>query len=306
MPTSTTPPLERPAPIPGRARRRQLPFDRLAILLLGACGCILSFDSLRQIALATHVRPELSYLFPVVIDGFIAYGVRAILLLRDAPLSARLYAWTLFAAATAASLWANSLHSMRLNTPGAHVLVLGNHTVAVLSTIAPMALGGATHLHILVTRHGQNHQRPIGPAADTAAAGTPSHNPAVTDGNPAAELSAYPAEARETSTNGPAAGNHARKAANRVPASRIGRTGPRPPGERTRAGNGRPGRRADASIEQLAAVIADAHPDSGQVSRAAARDAIQAAGLSAGNDRIAQALAHLAQDHTPQPQPPTD
>lgn len=94
MPTSTPPRPERPAPRPDRPRHRSLPFDRLVTLLLGACGCVLSFDSLRQVALATHVRPDLSYLFPIVIDDFIAYGVRAILLLRDAPRTARLYAWT--------------------------------------------------------------------------------------------------------------------------------------------------------------------------------------------------------------------
>ncbi|MFF6955672.1 hypothetical protein [Streptomyces sp. NPDC008317] len=52
---------------------------------------------------------------------------------------------------------------MRLNSPGTHVLVLGNHTVAVLSTIAPMALGGTPHLHILVTRHGRTQHRPPRP-----------------------------------------------------------------------------------------------------------------------------------------------
>ncbi|CAG6394872.1 DUF2637 domain-containing protein [Streptomyces cocklensis] len=117
MPTPVPPPPDRTAPISHRPR--SLPFDRLVILLLGACGCVLSFDSLRQVALATHVRPDLSYLFPVVIDGFIAYGVRAILLLRDAPRSARLYAWTLFGTATAAphrsspgacSAWPNAPH----------------------------------------------------------------------------------------------------------------------------------------------------------------------------------------------------
>ncbi len=114
---------------------------------------MLSFNALRQVAVAIHTTPALSFLFPVVIDGFIAYGVRAILVLRDAPLGARLYAWTLFGAATAASLWANALHAVRLNHPGIHILILGNHTVAILSAIAPLALGGATHLHILVTRN---------------------------------------------------------------------------------------------------------------------------------------------------------
>jgi hypothetical protein len=193
---------------------------------------------------------------------------------------------------------------MRLNTPGTHVLVLGNHTVAVLSTIAPMALGGATHLHILVTRHGQSHQPSR--SANEAAAGTPSPNPAAADWNPAAESAASRAEARQVPTDSPAAGTHDREAAYPASVSRNSRTGPSRPRERTRTGTGRPGRRADASIEQLTAVIARAHPDSGQVSRAAARDAIQAAGLSAGNDRIAQALTHLAQDRATRPQPPTD
>ncbi|WP_329177651.1 DUF2637 domain-containing protein [Streptomyces sp. NBC_01477] len=283
MPTSTPPQPERPAPIPDWTRPRSLPFDRLVILLLGACGCILSFDSLRQVALATHVRPDLSYLFPIVIDGFIAYGVRAILLLRDAPRSARLYAWTLFGAATAASLWANSLHSVRLNSPGTHVLVLGNHTVAVLSTIAPMALGGATHLHILVTRHGRTQQ------PESATAGMQGAPVTVPDGIPAAERTTSRPEVPQTA---PDAETHGRKA----PTSRTS-----PSRSRTRVGTSRPGRRADASIDELAAVIAHAHPDSSQVSRVGAREAIQAAGLSAGNDRIAQALAQLAQDQPASP-----
>lgn len=66
-------------------------------------------------AVAIHIRGFLTYLFPLVIDGFIAYGIRALLVLRDAPLRARLYVWTLFGTATAASIWANALHAVRLN-----------------------------------------------------------------------------------------------------------------------------------------------------------------------------------------------
>jgi hypothetical protein len=288
MPTSTPPPPERPTPIAHRTR--SLPFDRLVILLLGACGCVLSFDSLRQVALATHVRPDLSYLFPVVIDGFIAYGVRAILLLRDAPRSARLYAWTLFGTATAASLWANSLHSVRLNSPGTHVLALGNHTVAALSTIAPLALGGATHLHILVTRHGRTN------APESAAAETPRPDPAATKQLPAAQSTSPRAGAPHVPAGNPVAETRSRKAT----VSRTGQSS-----SRTQTGTGRPGRRADASIDELAAVIAAAYPDSGQVSRAEARTVIRTAGLSAGNDRIAQAITHLRNDRAARPHPPT-
>ncbi|MFJ8980176.1 DUF2637 domain-containing protein [Streptomyces sp. NPDC102282] len=129
-------------------------WDRAVVVALGAAGCALSYDALQQMAGAIHVRGLLTYLFPLVIDGFIAYGVRALLVLRDAPMGARLYVWALFGTATAASIWANALHAVRLNEeavtgPG---LRLGDAVVAVLSTIAPLALAGAVHLYILIAR----------------------------------------------------------------------------------------------------------------------------------------------------------
>ncbi|MGW2613335.1 DUF2637 domain-containing protein [Streptomyces sp. NPDC001500] len=129
-------------------------WDRAVVIALGGAGCALSYDALQQMAVAIHVRGLLTYLFPLVIDGFIAYGVRALLVLRDAPLRARLYVWTLFGTATAASIWANALHAVRLNEEAVAGtgLRLGDTVVAVLSTIAPLALAGAVHLYILIAR----------------------------------------------------------------------------------------------------------------------------------------------------------
>ncbi|MFE2498591.1 DUF2637 domain-containing protein [Streptomyces scopuliridis] len=129
-------------------------WDRAVVIALGGAGCALSYDALQQMAVAIHVRGLLTYLFPLVIDGFIAYGIRALLVLRDAPLRARLYVWTLFGTATAASIWANALHAVRLNEEAVAVggLRLGDTVVAVLSTIAPLALAGAVHLYILIAR----------------------------------------------------------------------------------------------------------------------------------------------------------
>ncbi|MFJ4184172.1 DUF2637 domain-containing protein [Kitasatospora sp. NPDC089509] len=129
-------------------------WDRAVVIALGASGCALSFSALQQMAVAIHVRDLLTYLFPVIVDGFIAYGVRALLVLRDAPLRARIYVWTLFGAATGTSLWANALHAVRLNEQNAATggLRLGDTVVAVLSTIAPLALAGAVHLYILIAR----------------------------------------------------------------------------------------------------------------------------------------------------------
>ena len=129
-------------------------WDKAVVIALGGAGCALSYDALQQMAVAIHVRGFLTYLFPLVIDGFIAYGIRALLVLRDAALRARLYVWTLFGTATAASIWANALHAVRLNDEAAATtgLRLGDTVVAVLSTIAPLALAGAVHLYILIAR----------------------------------------------------------------------------------------------------------------------------------------------------------
>ncbi|MGV4927619.1 DUF2637 domain-containing protein (plasmid) [Streptomyces sp. BHT-5-2] len=129
-------------------------WDRAVVIALGGAGCALSYDALQQMAVAIHVRGFLTYVFPLVIDGFIAYGIRALLVLRDAPLRARLYLWTLFGTATAASIWANALHAVRLNEEAVSPtgLRLGDMVVAVLSTIAPLALAGAVHLFILIAR----------------------------------------------------------------------------------------------------------------------------------------------------------
>ncbi|MEV6209578.1 DUF2637 domain-containing protein [Kitasatospora sp. NPDC051914] len=147
-------------------------WDRTVVIALGAAGCVLSYDALQQMAAAIHVRGFLTYLFPLVVDGFIAYGVRALLVMRDAPLRARAYVWLLFGSATTASLWANALHAVRLNQLHAADggLRLGDTVVAVLSTIAPLALAGAVHLYILIAR------RPVTPADRTA--GTDSGQPA--------------------------------------------------------------------------------------------------------------------------------
>ncbi|MCZ1008426.1 DUF2637 domain-containing protein [Streptomyces lydicus] len=129
-------------------------WDRAVVMALGSVGCALSWDALQQMAVAIHVRGFLSYLFPLVIDGFIAYGIRALMVLRDAPLRARLYVWMLVGTATAASIWANALHAVRLNEESVTDtgLRLGDTVVAVLSTIAPLALAGAVHLYILIAR----------------------------------------------------------------------------------------------------------------------------------------------------------
>ncbi|WP_079008853.1 DUF2637 domain-containing protein [Streptomyces sp. XY431] len=157
-------------------------WDRTVVIALGAAGCALSYDALQQMASAVHVRGFLTYVFPIIVDGFIAYSIRALLVMRDAPLRARAYVWLLFGAATGTSLWANALHAVRLNQQStATGLRLGDSVVAVLSTIAPLALAGAVHLYILLARGpvspsgrpGRTHRNAEGDLGQTDAVAAP-------------------------------------------------------------------------------------------------------------------------------------
>ncbi|MFI1583011.1 DUF2637 domain-containing protein [Embleya sp. NPDC020630] len=183
---------------------RATAWDRAAIAGLGLTGFALSYDALRQMAVAVHVRGALSFLFPLLIDGFIAYGIRALLVLRTAPPAARVYVWALFGSATGASIWANALHAVRINqqtNPGDDPgLRMGDTTVGILSTLAPLALAGAVHLYILIAR------QPASSASDRPAMpGHPSRTgDPVTDRMPTATVNGD-AEQTELALAGPEA-----------------------------------------------------------------------------------------------------
>ncbi|MEV0038874.1 DUF2637 domain-containing protein [Streptomyces sp. NPDC050804] len=291
-------------------RHRATWWDQLAIILLGFAGCALSFDALRQMATAVHVRPQLTYLFPVVIDGFIAYGVRALLVLREAPLPARLYAWALFITATAASIWANGLHALDLNQPGAVGLHLDDTTVTVLSAIAPLALAGATHLHILITRYGGTD--PARTPADGTTAPVPyrRHQGDGTPPPPAHEVPKRlePHDLPEPQQAGPARTADADATGSRnsagvdqgsdtgtVPAAESPQDEPKDAGEDRHSGSVRRtqkqgGRPPMAALERLAEVIAAAHPDPDAITRDSARKALTESGLGAGTLRLTEAI----------------
>ncbi|MFI1205702.1 DUF2637 domain-containing protein [Streptomyces sp. NPDC020883] len=151
---------------------------RLGIALLAAFAFALSYDALRQMAVAIHIRGLLTYAFPLVIDGFIAIGVGALLMLRTAPLRSRIYVWALVGLATVTSIWANALHAVRLNeqSPQDDGLRLGDLTVGALSAIAPLALAGAVHLYIVIRRHPTPPRPQEADAAERHYANNRSHN----------------------------------------------------------------------------------------------------------------------------------
>ncbi|MFC8719676.1 DUF2637 domain-containing protein [Kitasatospora sp. NPDC057198] len=172
-------------------------WDRTAVIALGATGFALSYDSLQQMAEAVHVRGLLTYLFPLIVDGFIAYSIRALLVMRDAPLRARAYVWLLFGAATGTSLWANALHAVRMNEQStATGLRLTDTVVAVLSTIAPLASAGAVHLYILLARGPANPVDRDGQSDRSDQLTGPAEDPGTTGDLESGQQSALPVSDR--------------------------------------------------------------------------------------------------------------
>ncbi|MFF3918302.1 DUF2637 domain-containing protein [Streptomyces sp. NPDC001852] len=260
------------APPSGIPVSRVTGWDRAAIGVLAAAGFALSYDALRQTADAIHVRGALTYLFPLVVDGFIAYGVRALLILRRAAFTARAYVWALFLAATAASVWANTLHAVRLNdqAPTGSGLHLGDTAVGALSMIAPLALAGAVHLGILVARHATMPAlaEPSGPV-EHEEAGEPAL-PTITD----------EPDPEPESADGDGAATSSAQRADRETVARRKRTG-RPPG---------------ASMEQLLAAVRPAVAEHG-VTVAVVQQAIREAGLPIGSARFTQLMNLLRAEH---------
>ncbi len=238
-------------------------WDRAALIALAALAFALSYNALRQTAAAARVQGPLTYAFPLIIDGFIAYGVRALLILRRARFLARAYAWLLFTTATAASTWANVLHGVRLNqqSPAVNNLRLSDRVVGALAVIAPLALAGVVHLYILITR--ETNTVPAG--------GKPKALPEWESKDGAAVGSD---EAESETQADVDDGNTAR----REPSRRVGR----PP---------------SASLDELITHARPLFTTHESPSRALVRDTIRAAGHSVSEDRLTQVMTALRGDH---------
>lgn len=232
---------------------------RLGIALLGVTAFALSYAALRQMAVATHIPGPLTYAFPLVIDGFIAIGIGALLLLRTAPWRARMYVWALVGLATGTSIWANALHAIRLNQQirptGLH---LDDVTVGVLSAISPLALAGAVHFYVVTRHHQAQHEPPI-------------HRPE----EPAPQPTTSQANGLDRA-EGPGATRDVPTAA----------TKPR-------------GRRPGASVDQLVAIGRNVpRGRGGRIQRKKFEDAVRDAGHPVGKDRLIQAMAIVHAEST--------
>jgi hypothetical protein len=261
-------PTDAPTAIPSSAA------IRVGIALLGAIGFTLSYDALRQMAVAIHIRGLLTYLFPLVIDGFIAIGVVALLILRTAPLRSRMYVWTLVGIATITSIWANALHAIRLNEQTR--LYLDNATVGALSAIAPLALAGAVHLYLVINRHlAANHAVAEAPSA-TSATETATPEPSL----PVGQEDTYRANAAPSAEGSDEPEAEAETAIAEEPTAN-----PTP----KRGGRKKGGRKTTVPDDVLLATARALRTQTGKVPRTALEDAIRDKGYTIRRELAQQA-----------------
>ncbi|MCY0943617.1 DUF2637 domain-containing protein [Streptomyces antarcticus] len=230
---------------------------RVGIAVIGVTGFALSYAALRQMAVATNTPGPLTYAFPILIDGFIAIGTGALLLMRTAPWRARLYVWSLVGVATLTSVWANALHAIRLNQQTRHEGIhLDDVTVGALSAIAPLALAGAVHFYLLTRHHQAQHE--------------PSAHPLQ---GPLAELPTPVTGGTDVAESPPATAD--------IPT-------PAPP--TTSAAKPR-GRRPSASVDQLVAIgrTVPRGPD-GLIQRTKFEATVRGAGHPVAKDRVVKAM----------------
>jgi Protein of unknown function (DUF2637) len=103
------------------------------VLVLAAAAFTLSYDALHQLALDSHVRPGLAWMWPVVIDGTIVVALLTVLAAKRA--AARTgYPWALAGLFSAASVAFNIAHAP--DRPVARLVF----------AMAPVALVLTTHL----------------------------------------------------------------------------------------------------------------------------------------------------------------
>ncbi|SCK52273.1 Protein of unknown function [Streptomyces sp. ScaeMP-e48] len=255
------------APATTAPSARGLTAIRVGIAVIGVTGFALSYAALRQMAVATNTPGPLTYAFPILIDGFIAIGTGALLLMRTAPVRARLYVWSLVGVTTLTSVWANALHAIRLNQQIRHGGIhLDDVTVGALSAIAPLALAGAVHFYLLTRHHQAQHE--------------PSTHPAQ---QPPAELPTPRADSADVAESPPAAAD--------IP---------------TPASAAKPrGRRPSASVDQLVEIGRTVpRGPKGLIQRTKFEAAVRSEGHPVAKDRLVEAMDIIhAESGTPADDP---
>lgn len=120
---------------------------------LAAGGFTLSFSSLQDLAASSGIDPDLAFLWPLVVDGFIVVATFAALALRSGGRAAVWYPWTALVLFSAISVAGNAIHALEASDLKVPILV-----ATVVSSVPALALLIASHLLVVMI---DGHRREI-------------------------------------------------------------------------------------------------------------------------------------------------
>ncbi|WP_283138757.1 DUF2637 domain-containing protein [Rhizohabitans arisaemae] len=108
-------------------QRLALALVGLGVSALAVAACIVSFDSLRALALAGEARPDLAFLYPAAFDALLGVALITVVVVRTGSLPIRIQAWfvliLMFATAVSASVY-SSLGGVASAPPGPVVVAV--------------------------------------------------------------------------------------------------------------------------------------------------------------------------------------
>lgn len=160
----------------------------LGVVGLALGGFTLSFASLRDLAVASGLLPELAFLWPLIVDGFIVVATAAAFRLKPKGPRVTWYPWAALLGFAAVSVAGNALHAAQSPDRSVSVWV-----ATVVSAVPAMALLVASHLLVVMAEH--QRAMPDTPAIAPATAHAPeAASSAPTPAHPTPPETPTPAE----------------------------------------------------------------------------------------------------------------
>lgn len=139
---------------PSMASTRQGSKRGLAAVAGGVAGLAagafaLSFDALRELARVSGVSPDLSFVWPLIVDGFIVIATVAAVMLRPRGRRASWYPWATLIVFAGISVVGNALHAS--NHADSDAVSVG--VAACVSAVPAVALLLSSHLLVVLLAH---------------------------------------------------------------------------------------------------------------------------------------------------------
>ena len=146
----------------------------VGVVGLALGGFTLSFASLRDLAVASGLLPELAFLWPLIVDGFIVVATAAAFRLKPKGPRVTWYPWAALLGFATVSVAGNALHAAQ--NPDRTVSVW---VATIVSAVPAVALLVASHLLVVMAEHQHSPTSPAPTPSPVALAGTAKNTPTV-------------------------------------------------------------------------------------------------------------------------------